>query len=77
MTEPSFGLFREQAAGEYNRLSRLLPAHRDYVIARARHVIRQLDRFSALPDLSEPEHFWLEVIKEAFDDLIQLAGGTA
>lgn len=70
-----FDLFREQAAGEYNRLSRLLPGRRLYVISRARQIIRQLDQFATTPDLTEAEQFWLEVIKESFEDLIQLAGG--
>jgi len=72
-----FDLFREQAASEYNRLTRLLPLRRSYVIGRARHIIRQLDRFSATPDLTEAEQFWLEVIKESFRYRIEQAGGTA
>jgi len=74
---PGFDLFREQAAGEYNRLSRLLPTNRPYVIARARQIIRQLDHFSAVGDLTEAEEFWIEVIHESFRVLIQTAGGTA
>jgi hypothetical protein len=62
-----FDLFREQAAGEYNRLSRLLPGNRPYVVARARQIIRQLDHFATTPDLTEAEQFWLEVIKESFE----------
>ncbi len=71
-----FDLFREQAAGEYNRLSHLRPGNRHYVVARAWQIIRQLDRFATTPDLTEAEQFWLEVIKESFEDLMQRAGGT-
>ena len=71
-----FDLFREQAAGEYNRLSHLLPGNRQYVVARARQIIRQLDRFATTPDLTEAEQFWLKVTKESFEDLMQRAGGT-
>ncbi|HEY1931789.1 MAG TPA: hypothetical protein VGG99_07255 [Acetobacteraceae bacterium] len=71
-----FELFREQAAGEYNRLSHMLPGSRRYVIARARQIIRQLDHFATTPDLTEAEQFWLEVIKEAFEELVKRAGGN-
>jgi hypothetical protein len=71
-----FDLFRQQAAGEYNRLSHLLPRNRTYVVARARQIIRQLDHFAATPDLTEAEQFWLEVIRESFEDLMRQAGGT-
>jgi len=71
-----FDLFREQAAGEYNRLSHLLPGSRHYVVARTRQIIRQLDHFATMPDLTEAEQFWLEVIKESFEELMQRAGGT-
>lgn len=71
-----FDGFPEQAAGEYNRLSRLLPGNRQYVIARARQIIRQLDHFATMPGLTEAEQFWLEVIKESFEELMQQAGGT-
>ena len=69
-------LFREQTAGEYNRLSHLLPGNRQYVVARVRQIIRQVDHFAKTPDLTEAEQFWLEVITESFDELIQQAGGT-
>ena len=69
-------LFREQTAGEYNRLSHLLPGNRQYVVARARQIIRQVDHFAKTPDLTEAEQFWLEVIRDSFDELIQQAGGT-
>jgi hypothetical protein len=69
-----FDLFREQAAGEYNRLSRLVGSNRQYVIARARQIIRQVDRYLATPDLTEAEQFWLEVIKESFEELAQKGG---
>jgi hypothetical protein len=72
-----FELFREQVAGEHNRLSRLLASHRRYVIARSRHILRQLDHFAGTPDLTEAEQFWLEVIRESFEELIQKAGGSA
>jgi hypothetical protein len=71
-----FDLFREQTAGEYNRLSHLLPGNRQYVVARARQIIRQVDHFARTPDLTEAEQFWLEVITESFEELIQHAGGT-
>jgi len=71
-----FDLFREQAASEYNRLSHLLPGNRQYVVARARQIIRQLDHFAATPDLTDAEQFWPGVITESFEDLIQQAGGT-
>ena len=72
-----FDLFREQIAGEYNRLSHLLPGNRQYVVARVRQIIRQVDHFAKTPDLTEAEQFWLEVITESFDELIQQAGGTS
>jgi len=50
-----FDLFREQTAGEYDRLSHLLPGNRQYVVARARQVIRQVDHFARTPDLTEAE----------------------
>jgi hypothetical protein len=71
-----FDLFREQTAGEDNRLSHLLPGNRQYVVARARQIIRQVDHFARAPDLTEAEQFWLEVITESFEELIQQAGGT-
>jgi hypothetical protein len=71
-----FDLFREQAAGEYNRLSHLLPGNRQYIVARARQIIRQPDHFATTPDLTEAEQFWLKVIREAFEELMQQAGGT-
>jgi len=74
--EPGFDLFREPAAGEYNRLSRQLASNRAYVIARCRQLVRQVDQYLATPDLTEAEQFWLEVIKEAFEELAQKAGGT-
>jgi hypothetical protein len=76
LTASGFDLFREQAAGEYNRLSHLLPGNRQYVIARARQIIRQLDHFATLPGPTEAEQFWLEVIKGSFEELMQQAGGT-
>jgi hypothetical protein len=74
--ESGFDLFREQAAGEYNRLSRQPGSNRQYVIARARQIIRQVDMYMATPDLTEAEQFWLEVIKESFQELVRKAGGT-
>jgi hypothetical protein len=71
-----FDLFREQTASEYNRLPHLLPGNRQYVVARARQIIRQVDHFAKTPDLTEAEQFWLEVITESFEELIQQAGGT-
>lgn len=71
-----FDLFREQAAGEYDRLSRLPASNRPYVVARTRQIIRQLDHFAAMPDLTEAEQFWLEVIRESFEELMQRAGGA-
>jgi hypothetical protein len=68
--ESGFELFRDQVAGEYNRLSHQLPGNRQYVIARARQIIRQLDRFAEIPDLTEAEKFWLEVIRESFEELM-------
>jgi hypothetical protein len=72
----SFDLFREQTAGEYNRLSHLLPGNRQYVVARARQIIRQVDHFARTPDLTEAEQFWIEVITESFEELIQQGGET-
>ncbi len=72
-----FDLFREQVAGEYNRLSQQPSSNRPYVIARVRQIIRQLDHFAKLPDLTEAERFWLEVIKESFEELMQKAGGAS
>lgn len=72
-----FELFREQVAGEYNRSSHQLPNNRPYVIARTRLIIRQLDRFAEIPDLTEAEQFWLEVIRESFEELMQQAGGAS
>lgn len=66
-----FDLFREQAAGEYNRLSHLLSGNCGYVVTRARQVIRQLDHFATMPNLTEAEQIWLVVIKEAFEELIR------
>jgi hypothetical protein len=71
-----FDLFREQAAGEYNRLSRQPVSNRSYVVARAGQIIRQVDQYLATPDLTEAEQFWLEVIKESFEELTQKAGRT-
>ena len=71
-----FDLFREQAPGEYNRLSHLLPGNRRYVVARIRQIIRQLDHFATMPGVTEAEQFWLEVIKESFEELMQQPGGT-
>jgi len=71
-----FDLLREQAAGEYNRLSHLFPGNRHYVVARARQIIRQSDHFATMLGLTEAEEFWLEVIKESFEELMQQAGGT-
>jgi hypothetical protein len=70
-----FDLFREQAAVEYDRLSSLLSLNRAYVVARARQIIRQLDHFATMIDVTEAEQFWLEVIKETLEDLKQQAGG--
>jgi hypothetical protein len=53
-----FDLFREQAAGEYNRLSRQPAINRRYVIARAGQIIRQVDQYLATPDPTEAERFW-------------------
>jgi len=74
--ESGFELFREQIAGEYNRLSHLIPVNRQFVITRSRQIIRQLDRFAKIPDLTEAEQFWLEVSRESFEELMQRAGGT-
>jgi hypothetical protein len=74
--DPGFDLFREQAAGEYNRLSRQPGSNRQFVIARSRQIIRQVDQYMALPDLTEAEQFWLEVIKESFEELVRKAGGA-
>lgn len=74
--ESGFDLFRDQTAGEYNRLSRQTGSNRQYVIARARQIIRQVELYMATPDLTEAEQFWLEVIKESFEELVQKAGGT-
>jgi hypothetical protein len=71
-----FDLFLEQTAGEYDRLSHLLPGNREYVVARARQIIRQVDHFAKTPDLTEAEQFWLEVITESSAEPIQQAGGT-
>ncbi len=76
MTTSGFDLFRKQAAGEYDRLRSLLPGNRPYVIAKTRQVVRQLQRCGTLPELTEAERFWLEVIQESFEELIQQAGGT-
>jgi len=70
-----FELFREQAASEYNRLTQLLPRERHYVARRARQIVRQVDQFAAIPDLTDAEEFWLEVIKESFEELIERATG--
>jgi hypothetical protein len=32
--------------------------------------------YMATPDLTEAEQFWLEVIKESFQELVRKAGGT-
>jgi hypothetical protein len=74
--ESGFDLIREQAGGEYNRLSLQPASSRQYVIARARQIIRQVDQYLATPDLTEAEQFWLEVIKESFEELVEKAGGT-
>ncbi len=71
--EPGFQLFRQQLATEYNRLARQGSSKRNTVIRRARHVIRQVDTYANLPDLSEAERFWLEVIRESFDELMERA----
>jgi len=76
LTTSGFDLFREQAAGEYNRLQNLLPGNRAYVIAKARQIVRQVKQYTSLPDLTEAEQFWLEVIQESFEELIQQAGGA-
>jgi hypothetical protein len=71
-----FDLFREQTAGEYNRLSHLFQGNRQYVVAGARQIIRQMDHFARTPDLTEAERFWLKVITESFEELIQQPDGT-
>ena len=69
-------LFREQMAGEYNRLTGILRTNPRYVIARSRLILRQADRWLQQSDLTEAERLWLEVIKESFEELIERAGGT-
>jgi hypothetical protein len=70
-----FDLFREQVFEEYNRLSKQLGTNKQHVVARARHVVRQTEHWAVQPDLTEEEEFWLEVIKESFEELAQKAGG--
>ena len=76
MTTSGFDLFREQAAGEYDRLQGLLPGNRPYVVAKARRIVRQVRQYAALPNLTEAEQFWLEVIQESFEEMVRKAGGT-
>jgi hypothetical protein len=45
-------------------------------MTRSRQIIRQLDCFARIPDLVEAEQFWLEVIKQSFEELMQRAAGT-